>query len=770
MLRARLILVSTLALVCLLSPPGALALSACSSTVGIACGEAQSGSIAVVGEADCFTFTTVQAGETVSVHEDQPGSGYNTCVELLDPTSASLGSTCGGELERTLGGAGTYTIKVYEYGNDSTGSYNVSLTVVSDTASSCAVPLSCGQTLAGSIAALSESDTFSFAARAGDAVSVTTTETGPGLNACWRIYTPAGTSLGGICGQGTRVLASAGTYTIRAFDNGNDGTGPYDINLAVVSESASNCGEPIACEETLSRTIGSVAESDTFTFATLLPNETVRVATSDPGLALNACWQLYDPTGGLLGSACDLAGDVVLSTPGTHTIRVSDEFDAASGDYDVSLQCLGTPTPTATPTATATSTPVETATPSTTASSTPTPADTGTPTATTTATGEAPTTTPPSSPTLTPTPGATETATAISTPSASPTAAAQPTPPPGIENRAAAKSAAACQRTITKAGAAFVSTRLGQLAKCAGALFACTQAKTGDLARCFASSQARCTRSLEKIAVARAKLTSAIGRKCEPVGAPDLLRAPGLGYERLGSTCLSEFTTALADVSSIAACLARQHECRTDQLFALQLPRAGELLRVHGVALPAGSCLEDLGGDGAGLGDPTGDGKALDKCRKRVTAAGRSFATTALKRFQKCAGAAFTCIQIKPGEDACLARAQRKCTQTFAKLDGDAAKLRASIDRACARLSPAAVGSETGANAGALAGVCAPYGVSPVDTLSDYADCLARQHLCHAEDLLRFESPRAEDVIAFVRASLPGPCPEPRAPTDRSAR
>lgn len=752
----RALLLTTLGALPVLPLTAPAALAACSATVSIACGEAHNGSIAVIGEEDCFTFTAVQTGETVSIHELQTAAGYNTCVELLDPTSASLGSTCGGELERTLGSAGTYTIKVYEYGNDSTGSYDVSLTVVSDTASSCAVPLSCGQTLAGSIAAPTESDTFSFAARAGDVVSVTTTETGPGLNACWEVYTPAGASLGGQCGADTKVLTTAGNYTIRVYDNGNDDTGLYDINLAVVSESASNCGEPIACGQTLSRTIGAVAESDTFTFATLLPNEAVRVATGDQGLALNACWQLYDPTGGVLGSACDLAGDVVLSAPGTHTISVSDEFDNATGDYDVSLQCLGSPTPALTMTAT----PLETPTPSATASSTPTPADTDAPTATPIATGATPTSTPSPSPTLTPTPSAaaTETATAISTPSASPTAAAQPTPPPGLENRAAAKAATACQKTITKAGGALVSTRLGQLGKCAGALFACTQAKAGDLARCFASAHTRCTRSLAKIAAARAKLTGAIGRKCEPVGGLDLLRAPGLGYERLGSTCLSEFTTALADASSIAECLARQHECRTDQLFVAQLPRAGELLRVHGVALAADSCLANLGGDGAGLGDPKGEGKALDKCRKRITAAGRSFATTALKRFQKCTDAAFTCIQLKPGEDTCLARAQRKCTQTFAKLDGDTAKLRAAIDRACRPLSPSTLVSETGANAGALAGVCAPYGVSPVETLTDYADCLARQHLCHAEDFLRFESPRAEELIEFVRASLPGPC------------
>ena len=67
----------------------------------------------------------------------------------------------------------------------------------------------------------------------------TAQETGGGMSACWELYNPSGLSLGGQCGQGERTLAVAGGHTIRIFDNGDNNTGTYDMNLVVVSDSPS---------------------------------------------------------------------------------------------------------------------------------------------------------------------------------------------------------------------------------------------------------------------------------------------------------------------------------------------------------------------------------------------------------------------------------------------------------------------------------------------------------------------------------------------------
>jgi len=730
--------------------PAHAAHSSCASSTAISCGVALAGTISVVGETDCFTFTG-QAGEVVSIHEDQAGSGVNTCVELHEPGGTSLGFSCGGELERTLTVNGLYTIAVYELGEDATGAYNVSLAVVSDSASNCAGSIACGQTLARTIAVATENDTFRFAGQTGDAVSITTSETGVGINACWELYTPAGTSLDGACGQSVKTLPGPGNYTIRAFDNGNDGIGGYDINLTVVSGTAASCAQSIDCGAMLSGEVSALAESDTFTFTTTQVNETVRVTTGDPGLTLNACWELYDPAGGSLASACDQAGDSVLSSPGTHTIRVFDEGDNATGGYDVSLQCLGTPT--ATPTATATPTP----------SATPTVTESPTLTASPTPTGETPAATPSPSPTPT------GTASAGSSPTATPLSSVMPTPsatatannptPPRIENVAAAKLANACQAAIEKAGARFVATRLKGLAKCSTRALTCVQARAGDPAPCLAGVATGCARETDKIAGARTKLIDTVLRRCGPVGAPDLLRLAGLGYENVRDTCATRFGTTIGDVPSIAQCLAQQHECLAGQMLSTEVARTGELLRVLGTDLGARSCVDDLGGAGVGLGDPR-EGKALDKCQRGSASAAAAFATATLKRLQKCVDVVFTCIQTKPNDPSCLPRARLACERQLAKLTGDAAKLRTGIDRKCATAALAMLKSTTGLNLTDLLATCTPYGITQIDMLGDYTECLLHQHTCVAEEMLLFEAPRAAELLGIVGQSLPGgPCP-----------
>src|SRR5439155_328847 len=159
-----------------------------------------------------------------------------------------------------------YTIEVFDSNDDQSGAYDVNLAVVSDTASNCGAPLTCGETLAGNITSVGESYTHRFVAAANDTVSITAQETGGGLSACWELYDPTGLSLGGACGQREKTLAVAGGYTIRVFDAGDANTGSYDVNLAFVSDSASSCAAPISCGQTLPGNLGAVGESDTFHF------------------------------------------------------------------------------------------------------------------------------------------------------------------------------------------------------------------------------------------------------------------------------------------------------------------------------------------------------------------------------------------------------------------------------------------------------------------------------------------------------------------------
>ena len=305
--------------------------SNCAETIG--CGGVLPRSLAAVGESDTFRFTGL-AADAVSITVQETGGALSGCWELYDPTGLSLGGVCG-QAERTLAVPGGYTIRVHDNDDAETGTYDVGVVFVTDSASSCAEDVSCGQALARSIAAVGESNTFRFAGEVGDAVSITAQETGGGMSACWELYDPAGISLGGVCGQAERTLAETGDHTIRVYDNADAETGTYDLHLVFVSDATASCAEAVACGQTLARTIGVVGESDTFRF-TAAAGEALSITTQETGGFASACWELYDPTGVSLGTSCGQA-EKTAAIPGTYTIRVYDNGDAETGTYDLSL-------------------------------------------------------------------------------------------------------------------------------------------------------------------------------------------------------------------------------------------------------------------------------------------------------------------------------------------------------------------------------------------------------------------------------------------------
>jgi hypothetical protein len=299
----------------------------------IACGQTQGGAISVFGETDCFQFTA-EANEVVSITTQVTAGVFQPCWQLDGPGGALLPAVCGQD-RRVLPVGGTYTITVFDANNDQTGSYDVNMVVVSDTASKCAETRTCGQAAARSVALVGESDVHRFDAVANDTVSITAKETGGGLLACWELYDPKGLSLGVVCGQGERTLAVDGGYTIRVFDNSYTKTGSYDVELVFVSDSASSCAEAIACGETLPRSIASVGESDTFRFAGVT-GDTVSITGKETGGGMLACWTLYDPQGISVAITCGQSTKR-LAADGEYTIRLHDNGDLKTGTYDVNL-------------------------------------------------------------------------------------------------------------------------------------------------------------------------------------------------------------------------------------------------------------------------------------------------------------------------------------------------------------------------------------------------------------------------------------------------
>jgi hypothetical protein len=606
------------------SPAGAE--PSCSSVETLACGETKTRAISVVGEQDCFQFATTAPNEVLSIAAVQTGGINDACWRLFGPDGQPVGArVCGlGEAERTAPTPGTYTIQVSDFGNNQSGSYDISLTVVSATASSCTEPIACGQTLQGTIDAIGERDTFRVTTTApNEVLSIAAVETGGISDACWRLFGPDGEPVGAtVCGGAAeRTAPTPGAYTIQVGDFGINQSGSYAINLTVVSATASSCTEPIACGQALQRTIDAIGERDSFRVTTTASNEVLSIAAVQTNGISDACWRLFAPDGEPVGATVCSSGarERTARAPGAYTIEVSDFGGDQSGSYDISINvgrgCSPTPTPTTTPSATPsmTATPMiaETPTAAPTSTITATPTDTPAPTATITATPTdtpAPTATIAATPTDTPAPTATSMTTPTETRTPTPIATATPTP---VTTPATAPAVGKCKRAIAKAASAFLRSTAAILSKCEIASVKGLPSAPSD---CGADAK-----TAHKIAAAEAKLHTSIDKACggsDKVCGGELTKEVGgtaLGWPVScpnfeGGACTNAIGTA--DCTGIADCL----ECVGEEAVDRAIERYfGDLI----------------------VTDPKRE-KALNKCQQSIGREATKFLTAKSKALLKC--------------------------------------------------------------------------------------------------------------------------------------
>ena len=465
-----------------------------------------------------------------------------------------------------------------------------------------------------------------------------------------------------------------------------------------------------------------------------------------PGVVFNPAYVDHPFTTG--GPNCPVCGDGVRQTG-----EVCDKgFGADGACCNATCDAFTCPTVTPTPTPTATRTP--------------TPTRTATPTATRTAT---PTVTP--LPTETATPLATETATPSPTATpVLPTATPVPTPAPtavdvtaGLADAVAAKAAVKCQQSIEKAGVSYLAARLKQLDTCAAGILKCVQTKPDDPS-CIGGAATKCNAVNGAATVSRGKLVAALQGKCGTTAVSDgnLRGGSGLGYDALDDDCTTALGHAPAGVADVAECIARRYNCRAGELYGTSFPRVGELMRVAGVAADAGACLPDHAGNGEGVGDVV-QGKAIQACSVAITKAASGFIAKKLASLTKCVDKVFACIQTKPGDAACLAKANAACGKEAAKIAAERAKLPTAVDKKCGGIDfTQSLLPPRAANLAALASTLP--GSDTLDTLTHYEQSLRLRHDCAADDLLSLVAPRAVPLLGAVAPSLPVPsagCPAP---------
>jgi len=152
------------------------------------------------------------------------------------------------------------------------------------------------------------------------------------------------------------------------------------------------------------------------------------------------------------------------------------------------------------------------------------------------------------------------------------------------------KAAVGCEKTLEKEGAKFVKNWLKTVQKCSDKIYACVQTKA-DVGACVAKTRKTCTKLATKLRDPAkgltAKLAAKVVKSCgsPKLAAADLLDALGLGFGAHASECAALGVAPLDSAPQVAACIARQHACRADQLLERAFPRLREIVGAGGLDL-----------------------------------------------------------------------------------------------------------------------------------------------------------------------------------------
>jgi hypothetical protein len=321
-----------------------------------------------------------------------------------------------------------------------------------------------------------------------------------------------------------------------------------------------------------------------------------------------------------------------------------------------------------------------------------------------------------------------------------------------------AKQVVKCQPAVASGTQSLVVKRLQALAACGAALLTCEQKNPGDAA-CPAKAKAKCLKDLGALSGKTEKFVATVEKGCGAVGQDTLLSARGLAFGQIADQCTGDFDGSVESVEAIARCLAAQHACRAEELLTSLMPRLRELAEEAGLSLGADNCVGDFAKARTALAAAGADAKPLLKCQKAITKAGSSYVSKALKGLDGCVAKVLKCLQLKPGDAGCLAKAETACTkQLNTGLPALTAKLESTIGKGCA-VPFATLSGDAGLGLAKLEEICKAVGVDTLGGLADYQTCLSRQHQCLVRDLLLFGTPRAGEVLRLVGDTAPSFCP-----------
>lgn len=165
-------------------------------------------------------------------------------------------------------------------------------------------------------------------------------------------------------------------------------------------------------------------------------------------------------------------------------------------------------------------------------------------------------------------------------------------------------------------------------------------------------------------------------------------------------------------------------------------------------------CTPPLDASGSTLGDAQ-RGKALGKCVGALAKAGAKLVGAETKRLQKCLQTAFQCVQQKPNDVKCVAKAKKACDLATVKRQADVAKYGAVVRAKCAppALPVADLLDDGGLGFGHESPLCERFGISALESVDDVVACTGSLHACRAQAMVAMQFPRAVELFDFAGSS-----------------
>lgn len=328
----------------------------------------------------------------------------------------------------------------------------------------------------------------------------------------------------------------------------------------------------------------------------------------------------------------------------------------------------------------------------------------------------------------------------------------------GLADPTAGRNLDRCSRAIQRAGDKLARTRLKLTLACLKSAAACVHGRSLNPG-CQTTASALCARNLGRLTASESFVVDTIARNCgADVPFADVTSVAGAGFAGESEPCVGVGVGALGGIADVATCVQRRHACAVDRMVGAAAPRAAELLAFAG--RDVASEFPCLGADanGAGVGTDQSKRRALRRCDDAIQRATQRLLDARVDEIQSCTATAFTCVQEKPGDAACLARSDDRCAAALADVPAFDADFVSAITGGCngALLAPSDLTDATGLGFGARAARCAALGVASVGAPADVAACIAREIECRSFQMLESETPRLFELIG---GAPPAPTP-----------